>query len=155
MTIELTDYSCNCCRRFSQFLFVSICDHFQMKRDFWQTFYLQYFSKHDESKQSAQTPSDFPLEIWFCGRWIIGRICIRYLWQKQWFWTTYVFVRNSCCNNEGRLVARTDLKSFLKKHCPRLNRHICRKGASSPGGKLFSVYRQNRRLHNGNLTNVW
>ena len=53
------------------------------------------------------------------------------------------------------LLPEETWKSFLMNHCSRLDRPICRKGASSPGGKLFSVYRQNRRLQNGNLTNVW
>jgi len=112
MTIEVTDYGCTCCASWWQFLFVSISDHFQMKRDFWQTFYLQYFGEHGENKQSTQKPSDFTLDVWFCGRWIIGGICIRYLWQKQWFWTTCIFVRNSCCNNDGLFVARRNLKKF-------------------------------------------
>ena len=53
------------------------------------------------------------------------------------------------------LLPEETWKSFLMNHCPRFDRPICRKGASSPGGKLFSVYRQNRRLQNGNLPNVW
>jgi len=115
MTFELTDFGSTCCRRFSQFFFVSICDHFQMKIDFWLTFYLQYFSKHGEHKQSTQKPSDIPLDVWFCGSWIIGRICIRNLWQIQWFWTTCIFVRTSCCNNDCRFVAWRNLKKFPDK----------------------------------------
>jgi len=92
MTIELMDFGCTCCRHFSQFLFVSICNHFQMKRGFWQTFHLQCFRKHGQNKQSIEKPSDYPLDNWFCGRYTIEKIFIRYLWQKQWFWTTCIFL---------------------------------------------------------------
>jgi len=39
------------------------------------------------------------------------------------------------------LLPEETWKSFLMNHCPRLDRHIYRKGASGPGGKLLSVHR--------------
>ena len=155
MTIEVTDCGCTCCRRFSQFLFVSICDHFQMKRDFWQTFYLQYFSKHGENKQSTKKPSHIPLDVWFCGRWIIGRICLEIFDKNSGSEPrAFSFAIPAATMTVGLLPEET-WKSFLMNHCPRFDGYIFRKGASGPGGKLLSVYRQNRRLQNGNLTNVW
>ena len=155
MTIEVTDFGCTCCRRFSQFLFVSICDHFQMKIDFGLTFYLQFFSKHGENKQSTQKPSDFPWDVWFCGRWIIGEFALEIFDKYSGSEPRAFSFAIPAATMTVDLLPEETWKSCLMNHCPRLDRHIFRKGASSPGGKLFSVYRQNRRLQNGNLTNVW